>query len=86
MDKRKTIQTLIKLAEQTICQVINENDKVDLVLRFTEHHKVSEKVFVNAIKDGAFGRFGVTYKLTPQVICSWIYQYQKEQNKDRSGL
>jgi hypothetical protein len=33
-----------------------------------------------AISDGSFGKYGVTFKLTTQVIGNWIYQSRKTQN------
>jgi len=38
---------------------------------------------IKAIKKGSMGAYGVSHKLTPQVIGSWIYQYQKEYSRDR---
>lgn len=31
-----------------------------------------------AIRTGAMGKYGVNYKLTTQVVGSWIYKYIKE--------
>jgi len=36
---------------------------------------------IEAIRQGGLGRYGITYKLTTQIVCYWINQYLKEKYK-----
>ena len=40
--------------------------------------KLTQKTFKTAIVRGASGKYGVSYKLTTQVIGSWLYSYKNE--------
>ena len=42
------------------------------------------KIMMQAIKDGSMGKYGVTFKLTTQVIGSWIYKSQDKEVKNRN--
>lgn len=43
-----------------------------------EFEGLNELVILKAIKRGALGDYGYTYKLSTQQICIWIREYKKE--------
>jgi hypothetical protein len=40
--------------------------------------KLKENDVIKAIRNGSMGKYGVNYKLTTQIISSWIYKYLKQ--------
>ena len=36
--------------------------------------------FIEALKNGASGKYGRTYRMSPQEICIWIREYKKQKN------
>ena len=65
--------------ERTDCEIKNIDN---LVLDISEEFKNKKLVDVKeAIRQGAFGKFGITYKISTQVIGYWINQYLKEKYK-----
>lgn len=62
-----------KNIENTISDILNE------------FPKIKEPEFRKALRNGGLGKYGVTYKLTTQVICYWIREYKKE-NLNKLGL
>lgn len=73
-------QTLILAMANTCIDIDN--------LSFTEdalrsHFKGELKsVLIKAIKKGSMGAYGISHKLTPQVIGYWIYQFKKENQQN----
>jgi hypothetical protein len=53
-----------------------EDSSTDISIEFI--NKLNIKEILIAIRTGAMGKYGVNYKLTTQVIGSWIYKYIKE--------
>lgn len=50
-----------------------------------EFSKVEISVIHSALKRGGLGYYGITYKITTQVLCSWIRQeinYRATHNED----
>jgi hypothetical protein len=47
---------------------------------------VQEKEILKAMKNGALGKYGRTYKLSTQEVCFWIYSYLKEKESKRLKL
>jgi len=70
--------------ERTDCEIKNIDN---LVLDISEEFKNKKLVDIKeAIRQGAFGKFGITYKISTQVVGYWINQYLKEKyktNQDR---
>ena len=65
--------------ERTDCEIKNIDN---IVLDISEEFKSKKLVDVKeAIRQGAFGKFGITYKISTQVIGYWINQYLKEKYK-----
>jgi len=52
----------------------------DIINIFGYNDKIKQ-----AILNGSVGKYGVTFKLTTQVVCSWIYESRKPKktNNDR---
>jgi transcriptional regulator NrdR family protein len=48
----------------------------DIEVEFINKLNVNE--IKKAIRTGAMGKYGVNYKITTQVVGSWIYKYIKE--------
>ena len=53
-----------------------EKASIDIHIEFGK--KLNLKDIMTAIRTGAMGKYGVNYKLTTQVVGSWIYKYIKE--------
>lgn len=51
----------------------------------TEFPNMKENEFRKALRNGGLGKYGVTFKLTTQVVCYWIREYKKE-NANKLGL
>ncbi len=65
--------------ERTDCEIKNiDNIFSDISEEFNNKKVIDIK---EAIRQGAFGKFGISYKLTTQVIGYWINQYLKEKYK-----
>jgi len=77
-------QSLAVAMERTDCEIKNINN---LILDISEEFKSKKLVDIKeAIRQGAFGKFGITYKISTQVVGYWINQYLKEKyktNQDR---
>lgn len=52
----------------------------------TEFSRVSEQDIQKAIRKGALGEYGITYKLSTQVVCVWIRKYLENKNKRNLGI
>jgi hypothetical protein len=52
----------------------------------SEFKNLPEKEIIKAIRNGAFGKYGRTYKLSTQEVCFWIYSYLKEKESKRLKL
>ena len=73
-------QTLV-LAMANTCIDIDNLQFTEDALR--EQFKGEQKtVVIKAIKKGSMGAYGISHKLTPQVIGYWIYQYKKESQQN----
>ena len=66
-------QSAIKLTEET-CKLINSVFLSDL----PGIPKIGIKEINKAIMLGSTGKYGKTYKLTGQEVCSWIWKYIDE--------
>lgn len=44
--------------------------------------ELGEKDFAEAIKRGALGYYGKTYKMSAQEVCIWIKKYKDEKSDD----
>lgn len=70
--------------ERTDCEIKNiDNIYLDISEEF-KHEKIID--VKEAIRQGCFGRFGISYKLTTQVVGYWINQYlnlKYKRNQDR---
>lgn len=65
--------------ERTDCEIKNIDN---VVFDISEEFKNKKLVDVKeAIRQGAFGKFGITYKISTQVVGYWINQYLKEKYK-----
>ena len=53
-----------------------EESAKDINIEFAKKLNLTE--IMTAIRTGAMGKYGVNYKLTTQVVGSWIYKYIKE--------
>lgn len=77
-------QSLAVAMERTDCEIKNIDN---VVFDVSEEFKNKKLVDVKeAIRQGAFGKFGITYKISTQVVGYWINQYLKEKyktNQDR---
>ena len=65
----RTNTPLIDLSNMAI-DVVNEFRRIEI----TEIQK--------AIRNGALGKYGRTYKMSTQEVCIWIREYLKEKNKN----
>ena len=84
-DKDYSLKPSLAIAmERTDCEIKNINAIIqDIFSEFSDKKLIDIK---EAIRQGSFGKYGITYKLTTQVICFWINQYLKEKyktNQDR---
>jgi len=52
----------------------------------SEFKNLPEKEIIKAIRNGAFGKYGRTYKLSTQEVCFWIYSYLKQKESKRLKL
>ena len=65
----RTNTPLIDLSNMAI-DVVNEFRRIEI----TEIQK--------AIRNGALGKYGRTYRMSTQEVCIWIREYLKEKNKN----
>lgn len=70
--------------ERTDCEIKNIDN---LVLDILEEFKKENIIDIReAIRQGGFGKFGISYKITTQVVGYWINQYlnlKYKRNQDR---
>jgi hypothetical protein len=52
----------------------------------SEFSRISVQDIQKAIRKGALGEYGITYKLSTQVVCFWIRQYLESKNKRNLGI
>ena len=79
------LKTQLSLAMQkTDCEIKNIDWLIsDIVSEFGNKKTID---ILEAIKQGSIGKFGISFKLTTQVVGYWINQYLKEKyktNQDR---
>lgn len=60
-----------------------ENMVKDVVGEFP---RMKEETLIKAIRNGALGKYGRTYKMTTQEVCIWIREYIKEETSKRLVL
>lgn len=75
------ILSYIELAQERTGYVLQNPDSAiqDILNEFKYLKEIDIK---NAFRNGGLGRYGVTYKLTIQVLCHWIREYEKEKNSN----
>lgn len=84
-DKDYSLKPSLAIAmDRTDCEIKH----IDIVIKDIFDEFANKKLIdiKEAIRQGSFGKYGITYKLTTQVICFWINQYLKEKyksNQDR---
>lgn len=74
------LKTQLALAMQkTDCEIKNIDWLIsDIVSEFGNKKTID---ILEAIKQGSIGKFGISFKLTTQVVGYWINQYLKEKYK-----
>lgn len=75
------IATSLSVAAQrtgTELKDINRGMAIDI---YNEFEELNENDIKKAIRNGSLGKYGFTYKLTTQVVCIWIREYLKENDK-----
>jgi len=65
------LKTILLIAEQRVDSQINNIEEMIVDIK-SEFNKSKIEVVIEAIRLGSLGKFGVTYKLTTQVVCYWI--------------
>ena len=74
------LKTQLALAMQkTDCEIKNIDWLIsDIISEFGNKKTID---ILEAIKQGSIGKFGISFKLTTQVVGYWINQYLKEKYK-----
>jgi hypothetical protein len=52
----------------------------------SEFSRISIEDIQKAIRKGGLGEYGITYKLSTQVVCFWIREYLKNKNNRTLGI
>jgi len=79
-ERNTKLKTQLALAMQkTDCEIKNIDWLIiDIVSEFGNKKTID---ILEAIKQGSIGKFGISFKLTTQVVGYWINQYLKEKYK-----
>lgn len=80
----QTSKELIKVSLATAFERTGtEPYNIEPMLRdiITEFPRESEEDIIKAIRNGALGMYGRTYKLTTQEVCVWIREYISRRNE-----
>jgi hypothetical protein len=98
MDNLANLQTSLDNQTQNselLASLLLASERVDMELRNydktikdieSEFSYMPTKEITKAIRNGALGKFGLTYKFNTQIVCYWIREYQKEKNKSKPIL
>lgn len=62
---------------------LNFDYAIETLLDVFKNEDLKEKTFINAIKKGSSGKYGVYHKITVNIIGYWIWSYLAEIRKDR---
>lgn len=78
----QTIQLAIATAFE---RTGTEPFKIDSMIKdiVSEFPNFTSDEIVKAIRNGALGKYGRTYKLTTQEVCLWIREYEVQKNAKR---
>lgn len=77
-DTKLKIQLALAM-QKTDCEIKNIDWLInDIVSEFGNKKTID---ILEAIKQGSIGKFGISFKLTTQVVGYWINQYLKEKYK-----
>lgn len=71
------IRASLALAMERTSQELKNIDSVISDIQ-KEFSRTSEQDILKALKSGALGKYGRTYKLCSQEVCIWIRAYKKE--------
>jgi len=79
MEKIELINTMLDEVEFRTDMVLKNKNEVALrISDLTTEMGFTENTFKIAILRGSSGKYGVSYKLNTQVICSWLYSYKND--------
>ena len=83
MNDKQDLTIRISIVMQRLDQVLKDPKQTvnDIYNMFGNDKKVQEAILL-----GSFGKFGVTYKLTTQVIGNWISEYKKPSKKYNDSI
>ena len=76
-------KSLIIAMERLDMQFLNIDYTISDII--TEFDFMKLKDLILALRKGALGKYGRSYKLNTQEVCYWIREYQKE-NKNKLGI
>lgn len=62
---------------------LNFDYAIETLLDVFKNEDLKEKTFINAIKKGSSGKYGVYHKITVNIIGYWVWSYLAETRKGR---
>lgn len=68
-------QSLLLAFERTSTEPKNVENMIKDIL--SEFKRIDENTITIALRNGALGKYGKTYKLSTQDVCIWIREYYK---------
>ena len=65
-----------------------EPKSIDLITNdlITEFSNIPITDIQKAIRNGALGKYGVSYRFSSQIVCFWVREFIKEKNKKNIEL
>lgn len=76
-------KSLIIAMERLDMQFLNIDYTISDIITEFDFLRLKDLIF--ALRKGALGKYGRSYKLNTQEVCYWIREYQKE-NKNKLGI
>jgi flagellar motor switch protein FliM len=80
-DIQKELITVTELIDLPICDIMLAEEK----LKEMFEGKISKAKLLNAIKEGALGKYGSSYRLDIQEIGRWVFQSIKNEKEANNG-
>jgi len=77
---QKELIQITELVDLPICDILLAEEKIRETFKGT-----SQRVVIEAIREGALGKYGSSYRLDIQEIGRWIYKKLEDKDKQKRG-